>query len=111
MWGLAIKPHRCCRLLCVEHVEEHSKPVLYLVSLQQLCVLEWYAAAVAQRGRQLDRHSISEGCCCMPHSQPLLASLPCVLQVFEFLSTDLKKFMDRTGRGPLNPLPPMLVKV
>eukprot|EP00891_Asterochloris_glomerata_P008682 jgi/Astpho2/8682/e_gw1.00128.89.1_t len=48
------------KLLCVEHVEEHSKPVLYLV--------------------------------------------------FEFLSTDLKKFMDRTGRGPLNPLPPMLVK-
>lgn len=47
----------------------------------------------------------------MPHSQPLLAPLPCVLQVFEFLSTDLKKFMDRTGRGPLNPLPPMLVKV
>ena len=43
--------------------------------------------------------------------QPLSAPLPYVLQVFEFLSTDLKKFMDRTGRGPLNPLPPMLVKV
>ncbi len=35
VWGLALQPHRCCRLLCVEHVEEHSKPVLYLVSLQQ----------------------------------------------------------------------------
>jgi hypothetical protein len=42
------------RLLCVEHVEEHSKPVLYLV--------------------------------------------------FEFLQTDLKKWMDRNGKGPAHPL-------
>ena len=26
-------------------------------------------------------------------------------QVFEYLDTDLKKFMDATGRGPTNPLP------
>ena len=42
------------RALCVEHVEEHSKPVLYLV--------------------------------------------------FEFLQTDLKKWMDRNGKGPAHPL-------
>lgn len=51
----------CCRLLCVEHLEENSKPCLYLV--------------------------------------------------FEYLSTDLKKFMDKTGKGPTNPLPVDLVKV
>ncbi|KAK9813941.1 hypothetical protein WJX73_005852 [Symbiochloris irregularis] len=48
------------KLLCVEHVQENKKPVLYLV--------------------------------------------------FEYLSTDLKKFMDRTGRGPANRLPDGLVK-
>lgn len=35
----------------------------------------------------------------------------CVVQVFEFLSTDLKKYMDRNGKGPTNPLPPEMVKV
>lgn len=48
------------KLLCVEHVQENRKPVLYLV--------------------------------------------------FEFLSTDLKKFMDKTGRGPANKLPKPMVK-
>ncbi|KAK9909252.1 hypothetical protein WJX75_009525 [Coccomyxa subellipsoidea] len=48
------------KLLCVQHVEEHKKPVLYLV--------------------------------------------------FEFLATDLKKYMERTGKGPDNPLPLPLVK-
>lgn len=38
--------------------------------------------------------------------QPALAP-----QVFEFLDTDLKKFMDLTGRGPANPLPKSLVQV
>ena len=33
------------------------------------------------------------------------------LQVFEYCTTDLKKFMDRTGKGPTNPLPASLVKV
>ena len=32
-------------------------------------------------------------------------------QVFEFLSTDLKKYMERTGKGPENPLDLDLVKV
>lgn len=32
-------------------------------------------------------------------------------QVFEYLDTDLKKFMDLTGRGPANPLPKTLVQV
>ena len=48
------------KLLCVEHVEEHAKPVLYLV--------------------------------------------------FEFLSTDLKKWMDRHGKGPSFPLAPLTIK-
>ncbi|CAK0742703.1 Cyclin-dependent kinase B1-1 [Coccomyxa viridis] len=48
------------KLLCVQHVEENKKPVLYLV--------------------------------------------------FEYLSTDLKKFMDRIGKGPNFPLPPKLIK-
>ncbi len=34
-----------------------------------------------------------------------------VLQVFEYLSTDLKKFMDRNGKGPNFPLNPRLIKV
>ena len=34
-----------------------------------------------------------------------------LLQVFEYLSTDLKKFMDRTGKGNANPMPPKLIKV
>ena len=33
------------------------------------------------------------------------------MQVFEFLSTDLKKFMDKTGRGPTSRLPTAMVKV
>lgn len=33
------------------------------------------------------------------------------LQVFEYLSTDLKKFMDRTGKGNANPMPLMQIKV
>lgn len=36
---------------------------------------------------------------------------PCLYLVFEYLSTDLKKFMDRNGKGPTNPLPTELVKV
>ncbi|CAL5220802.1 g2876 [Coccomyxa viridis] len=48
------------KLLCVQHVEENKKPVLYLV--------------------------------------------------FEYLSTDLKKFMDRNGKGPNFPLDPRLIK-
>lgn len=36
---------------------------------------------------------------------------PCLYLVFEYLSTDLKKYMDRNGKGPNHPLPPELVKV
>ena len=35
---------------------------------------------------------------------------PCLYLVFEYLSTDLKKYMDRNGKGPANPLDPMIVK-
>ena len=31
--------------------------------------------------------------------------------MFEYLDTDLKKFMDLTGRGSANPLPPATVQV
>lgn len=41
----------------------------------------------------------------MPHVLSILR------QVFEYLSTDLKKFMDRSGKGTSNPLPKELVKV
>ena len=34
-----------------------------------------------------------------------------LFQVFEYLSTDLKKFMDRKGKGPNFPLDPWLIKV
>lgn len=37
----------------------------------------------------------------------------CVLdvQVFEYLTTDLKKYMDRNGKGPNYPLPKPTIKV
>ena len=35
---------------------------------------------------------------------------PILYLVFEFLDTDLKKFMDKNGRGPSHPLPKDLVK-
>lgn len=54
----------------------------------------------------------------VPHPRRLLCvehleenNKPCLYLVFEYLSTDLKKFMDRNGKGPANPLPQDLVKV
>ncbi|MEW5311514.1 MAG: hypothetical protein WDW38_003223 [Sanguina aurantia] len=35
---------------------------------------------------------------------------PCLYLVFEYLSTDLKKWMDKTGKGPSNPLGKQVVK-
>mmetsp|Transcript_691 Transcript_691/g.1836 ORF Transcript_691/g.1836 Transcript_691/m.1836 type:complete len:315 (-) Transcript_691:530-1474(-) len=35
---------------------------------------------------------------------------PCLYLVFEYLSTDLKKWMDRNGKGPAHPLPKTVVK-
>ena len=41
---------------------------------------------------------------CVPgHARPVCTLTSC-LQVFEYLDTDLKKYMDLTGRGPGNPL-------
>lgn len=49
---------------------------------------------------------------CVQASPRLRArSLRHALQVFEYLDTDLKKFMDLTGRGPSNPLPKNVVQV
>ena len=77
-----------CRLLCVEHVEEHKKPVLYLVSIS---IMHWPSLSTSsEQGFHGQGH---------------------VSQVFEFLSTDLKKYMERTGKGPENPLDLDLVKV
>lgn len=33
------------------------------------------------------------------------------VQVFEYLTTDLKKYMDRNGKGPNYPLPKQTIKV
>jgi cyclin-dependent kinase len=35
---------------------------------------------------------------------------PCLYLVFEYLTTDMKKWMDRNGRGPAYPLDPAMVK-
>eukprot|EP00191_Tetraselmis_sp_GSL018_P025001 CAMPEP_0177622190 /NCGR_PEP_ID=MMETSP0419_2-20121207/28080_1 /TAXON_ID=582737 /ORGANISM="Tetraselmis sp., Strain GSL018" /LENGTH=138 /DNA_ID=CAMNT_0019122345 /DNA_START=85 /DNA_END=497 /DNA_ORIENTATION=- len=35
---------------------------------------------------------------------------PILYLVFEYLTTDLKKFMDRNGKGPAHPLPKRLIK-
>lgn len=35
---------------------------------------------------------------------------PCLYLVFEFITTDLKKYMDKNGKGPSYPLPKPLIK-
>jgi len=35
---------------------------------------------------------------------------PCLYLVFEYLDTDLKKWMDRNGKGPAHPLPKHIIK-
>lgn len=40
-----------------------------------------------------------------------LAPRPLSLQVFEYCSTDLKKYMDRLGKGPSFPLSLVVIKV
>jgi cyclin-dependent kinase len=35
----------------------------------------------------------------------------CLYLVFEYLTTDLKRYMDRNGKGPAYPLPVPTVKV
>jgi cyclin-dependent kinase len=35
---------------------------------------------------------------------------PCLYLVFEYLTTDLKKYMDRNGKGPNFPLPKPTIK-
>jgi hypothetical protein len=48
-------------------------------------------------------------------SPPALSSPPAVaaphLQVFEYLTMDMKRFMDRNGKGPAHPLPTATIKV
>ena len=36
---------------------------------------------------------------------------PLLYLVFEYLDTDLKKYIDRHGRGPNNPIPPNTIQV
>jgi serine/threonine protein kinase len=78
----------------VEHVEEHNKPVLYLVRERR------------DREKKRDKGSHNRGQVFDRSPPPPLPAL----QVFEFLSTDLKKWMDRTGKGPAHPLPPATIK-
>ena len=77
------------RLLNVEHVEEDGKAMLYLVrGPSEVCTniqgVQRQPCSACSRARRR--------------------------QVFEYLDTDLKKFMDATGRGPANPLPKSLVQ-
>lgn len=72
----------------MEHLEENGKPCLYLVSTS------------ARKYFRCARLSVIQ------NSVMMLS-----LQVFEFLSTDLKKYMDRNGKGPAHPLPADMVKV
>ncbi len=82
-----------CRLLSVEHSEENGKACLYLVSWTDRC------------RRFCEFPSIL---CCAPSSALLPSTCP---QVFEYLQTDLKKWMDKSGKGPAYPLPLGTVKV
>lgn len=44
-------------------------------------------------------------------TKPFIAIKRTVAQVFEYLTTDLKRYMDRNGKGPAYPLPTQTVKV
>lgn len=44
-------------------------------------------------------------------AQACMSKLVLLLQVFEYLTTDLKKYMDRNGKGPNFPLPTQTIKV
>ena len=89
----------------MEHLEENGKPCLYLVR-----------GANGRRqkrlpGPPLPAQNWEYGC--SPGAAPPPPPPPPPRphhQVFEFLSTDLKKYMDRLGKGPAHPLDPMLVK-
>ncbi|PNH07529.1 Cyclin-dependent kinase B1-1 [Tetrabaena socialis] len=45
---------------------------------------------------------------CVEHTEE--NNKPCLYLVFEYLHTDMKKWMDRTGKGPANPLPTQQIK-
>jgi hypothetical protein len=108
----------------VEHVEENDKPCLYLVSscsneqhsVQRvpamraaICFAAAQSAAIismlAMRGSRL-RVANSRFV-----AQPKWSLVLTTLQVFEYLTTDLKKYMDRNGKGPNFPLPKTTIKV
>ena len=78
------------RLLCVEYVQER---IIYQVSRGCRCLCA--GSCSYARGRRCG--SSMKALCCA--------------QVFEWLTTDLKKFMDSTGRGPESaPMPTMQIK-
>jgi len=90
-----------CRLLCVEHVQEGNRPVLYLVSASwtPACFCAYNHDAWAKHLHDRQSTSMHE-----PGSD--------VPQVFEYLTTDLKKFMDAIGKGPKSPpMPRLQIKV
>ncbi|PNW79929.1 hypothetical protein CHLRE_08g372550v5 [Chlamydomonas reinhardtii] len=45
---------------------------------------------------------------CVEHTEE--NNKPCLYLVFEYLNTDMKKWMDRHGKGPAHPLPSMHIK-
>jgi hypothetical protein len=91
----------CRRLLDVKHCEENEKPCLYLVG----------TTLHTRRGPRLRKAAAAA--CCLParRGRATEGRLRWAAQVFEYLNTDLKKYMDRNGKGPAHPLDPRLVKV
>lgn len=87
-------PARAARELCVR--------TLVLVALHRwssVCAMQAYQMACGYR-------ELAALTCLV---LPFAAHLPRA-QVFEFCDTDLKKYMDLTGRGPSNPLPHRVVQ-
>ncbi len=107
----------------MEHVEELNKPVLYLVSDQSplhsrcsmaySCLLFRIDLSTRDAARQSFSPALADGISAtlppVAHSRTPASRV--IRQVFEYLSTDLKKYMDRNGKGPSNPMHPDVIKV
>lgn len=89
------------RLLNVEHTEESGKACLYLVS-PGVWHCMWGKAAAPARAK-LPMLALRQ-----LHALTAMLSFA---QVFEYLQMDLKKWMDKGGKGPGFPLPLGTIKV
>jgi hypothetical protein len=72
---------------------------------QRRAAFEQACAPCACRARRL------QGAASPPLPHPGRLPSPPSPQVFEYLTTDLKRYMDRNGKGPAYPLPTQTVKV